>query len=160
MGTYIWFQGRIKVAGQVASLRIKKAIPIEDQLLWKFSTNDSKTKLRWEHSREFEYMGEMYDIIRWEKRGDTLWYWCYWDREETKLKKRLNFLMVKMMGPAPQSRNEGRQLTEFFRSLYFPFEKVTTDVVVFSKEKKELSPYLFSMVKYEIIPPSPPPEFS
>jgi hypothetical protein len=160
MGSYIWLQGRIELAGQAASLRIKKAIPVEDQILWKFSTSDSQTKLRWEHSREFEYKGEMYDIIRFDQRGDTVLYWCYWDREETRLKKRLNFLVVRMMGPAPQSNNEGRQLTEFFRSLYFPFEKDNNLIVGFSIEEKELRPYLFALLSSYIIPPSPPPEWS
>lgn len=159
MGSYIWLQGRIEVATQVASLRIKKAIPEADQILWKFSISDSQTELRWEHSREFEYRGEMYDIIRSDQRGDTMVYWCYWDREETRLKKRMNFLVFKMMGPSPQSRNEGRQFTEFFRSLYFPFEKVRNSIAGFSKEKRELRPYLFALLKSDIIPPSPPPEF-
>ncbi len=37
------------------------------------------------HVREFRYKGRMYDDVRLEVRGDTTWYWCVWDEEETKL---------------------------------------------------------------------------
>jgi len=149
-----------RVVRKSVKKRLIAGIAREELVLLKFSSRQKETLLNWEHSREFEYKGEMYDIIRFEQHGDTMWYWCYWDRQETKLKRKLDFLVVKMMGPAPQSRNEGRQLTEFFRSLYFPFENDNNPIVSFSKEEKVLRPFLFALLKRDIIPPSPPPEFA
>ncbi|TYP92015.1 hypothetical protein LX73_2258 [Fodinibius salinus] len=42
-------------------------------------------EFKWHESHEFEYQGQMYDIIRKEIHGDTIWYYCHWDKAETKL---------------------------------------------------------------------------
>lgn len=160
LASYAWLEGRITAAKVSSTIKIKKAIPPEDQILWKFSLEDAKTKLFWEHSKEFEYKGEMYDIIRSQQHGDTIWYWCYWDRKETKLKRELNILIVNRMGPGPQKRNEGRQVLEFFRALYFQVEPSTSDPIAFYKRINEFSAYKFNLLKREIIPPNPPPEYS
>lgn len=42
-------------------------------------------EFKWHEPHEFEYRGQMYDIIHQETHGDTIWYYCYWDQAETKL---------------------------------------------------------------------------
>ena len=139
---------------------MKKAIPEDEQLLWKFSTEDARHKLEWEHSREFEYKGEMYDVIRSETKGDSIWYWCYWDRKETKLKKEMNVLLVNLLGPGQQSKNEGRQLQDFFKSLFLPVVSIKQDLAAGNVHQHNLVPYHFSLHAFDRIPPVPPPELS
>lgn len=148
------------MAKDVAGYKIKRAIPQEDQLLWKFSANDAKTKLFWEHSREFEYKGEMYDVIRSETKGDSISYWCYWDRKETKLRKELNVLLVNLMGPCQQNKNEGRQLNEFFKSLFLPVSSIGQNLAVGQDHQRTMIPYNFSLHAFDRIPPVPPPKLS
>jgi hypothetical protein len=148
------------MAKDVAGYKIKRAIPQEEQLLWKFSTEDARQKLDWEHSREFEYKGEMYDVIRSETKGDSIWYWCYWDRKETKLRKELNVLLVNLMGPGQQNKNEGRQLNDFFKSLFPPASSVKQNLAMGFEHQQVLIPYTFSLHAFDRIPPVPPPEFS
>jgi len=158
LGTYAWLSGRVASAKDVAQVKIKKAIPPEDQMLWTFSLNDARTKLFWEHSREFEYRGEMYDVIRSETRGDSVLYWCYWDRKETKLKKQLNVLVMKMMGPGPQSRNHGAQINDFFRSLFFQDSTYGDQIAFYPPKDRCTTFYHFSLSLHDTIPLSPPPD--
>jgi hypothetical protein len=157
IGTYTWLKGRICAAQYLADFEIQKAMPHEDQLLWKFSIEDTRINLNWEHSREFEYKGEMYDVIRSETKGDSIWYWCYWDRKETKLRKELNVLLVSLMGPGQQSKNEGRQLNDFFKSLFLPVSSVRQSLVAGLDPQRDKIPYNFSLHAFERIPPVPPP---
>mgnify|MGYP003402136436 FL=1 len=148
------------MAKDMAGYKIRKAIPQDEQLLWKFSTEDAKLKLDWEHSREFEYKGEMYDVLRSETKGDSIWYWCYWDRKETKLWKELNVLLVNLMGPGQQNKNEGRQLNDFFKSLILPFSSIKQNLAEGHDHQQSMIPYNFSLHAFDRIPPVPPPELS
>ena len=147
-------------AKEVALVKVKKAIPPEDQMRWTFSLEDARTKLFWEHSREFEYKGEMYDVIRTDTKGDSVSYWCYWDRKETKLKKQLNVLVMKLMGPGPQSRNQGTQINDFFRSLFFQSSIYEDDIAFHAPQNRCYTAYQFSLSLHDSIPPSPPPDIS
>ena len=160
LGNYAWLKGRISNAKDMAGYKIKKAIPQDEQLLWKFSTEDARLKLDWEHSLEFEYKGEMYDVLRSETKGDSIWYWCYWDRKETKLRKELNVLLVNLMGPGQQNKNEGRQLNDFFKSLFLPVSSVKQYLAIGLDHQGDLIPYTFSLHAFDRIPPVPPPELS
>lgn len=160
LGNYAWLKGRISEAKDLAGYKIRKAIPQDEQLLWKFSMEDARLNLEWEHSREFEYKGEMYDVIRSETKGDTILYWCYWDRKETKLRKELNVLLVNLMGPGQHNKNEGRQLNDFFKSLFLPVSTVKQNLAAELDHQCDLIPYHFSLHAFERIPPVPPPELS
>ena len=157
LGTYIWFQGRIASARDVAALKIKKTIPPDDEILWKFSLADSKNKLEWEHSQEFEYNGEMYDVIRSEQKGDTMWYWCYWDRKETLLKKELNLLTLNLLGPGATHQNHGQRIDEFFKTLYPPELIGKTHLALQVPNSRCNTSYYFSLALHLTTPPAPPP---
>lgn len=62
-------------------------IDLKDLVLLKFTFNETQSLLKWEHSKEFEFNGIMYDIIRSESKNDSIFYWCWEDREETELNK-------------------------------------------------------------------------
>ncbi|MDP2238443.1 MAG: hypothetical protein Q8J88_18595 [Bacteroidales bacterium] len=45
------------------------------------------------HSKEFVYLGQMYDIVEQERVGNVTWYLVYPDKKETSLKKQMKNLM-------------------------------------------------------------------
>jgi hypothetical protein len=63
-------------------------------VLLTFSRKDSKA-LRWEHSREFEYKGHMFDVVSKKESGDSITYYCFADEKENKVKKKWNRLLGK-----------------------------------------------------------------
>jgi hypothetical protein len=110
-------EGQIRMAKQTASIKIERELPTEETILWKFTHTEAATKLRWKHAREFEYQGEMYDIIRSETIGDTMLYWCYHDRKETKLRKDLSVLLKSFVHKDPQHAKQQTHITTFITSL-------------------------------------------
>ena len=160
VGSYAWLKSRIALAKDGAKIKISKYVPKDDQVIWKFTTADAETKLDWEHSREFEYKGQMYDVIRSEMRGDTMWYWCYWDRKESDIKKQINELAVYLMGPGQDSRHTGRFITDFFGTLFFPVQQQENNFVLDIQSSRCLTPYTFPLSLYYAAPPAPPPWWS
>ncbi|MDZ7846951.1 MAG: hypothetical protein U5L96_09340 [Owenweeksia sp.] len=95
----------------------------EELVLLKFTEEESQTELRWEHSKEFEYKGQMYDIVEKSIQGDTIYYWCWWDHEETKLNKQLDGLLANVLGNNPQRQEKKSQLADFFKKLFHESKK-------------------------------------
>ncbi len=89
----------------------------EELVLLKFSKKEIQTELRWEHSKEFEYNGQMYDIVSKEIKGDSIFYRCWWDYEETELNKKLK----KMVAIAFDQDEENRETQEIFYSYLWSF---------------------------------------
>ena len=87
---------------QVELARVKREadrhiadIRTEDGLvLLTFTLREARTKLRWEHPREFEYRRQMYDVVRTRTEGNHVHYWCWWDKEETRVKREMEALLL------------------------------------------------------------------
>lgn len=74
-------------------------------------TAEEKKQLRWEHSKEFEYNGEMYDVVESKSENGKITYWCWWDNEETNLNRRLNNLLARALHDTePSSSTKNAQL--------------------------------------------------
>jgi hypothetical protein len=98
--------------------RMIKGIDKDELVLLKFTEEDSQKKLLWKHSKEFEYKGQMYDIIETKIIGDTIYYWCWWDHEETNLNKQLTELVANSLGKDPLNKEKQKQLDNFYKTLY------------------------------------------
>lgn len=130
----------------------------EELVLFKFTEEETQTKLRWEHSSEFEYEDNMYDIVGKEIKGDTTYYWCWWDHEETMLNRQIDDLTANVFGSSPQKKKRQEKLVEFYKNLYcnsystssFPVKEIKTNIHIHS--------YCYSTIYYS--PPVPPPRFS
>lgn len=116
--TSLYFKVYKKQVKREVKRKIIAGINKEELVRLKFSEVEKQTKLRWEHSREFEYGGEMYDIVLSEVKGDTTYYWCWRDDEETKLNEQLSELLAVAMNNEPQSRESHDRLFKFWESLY------------------------------------------
>lgn len=88
-------------------------------LVWTFSAADAQNLLRWEHSREFEYRGQMYDVVKIEARGDSLVYHCWWDRAESNLNQQIKELVQKTLNTNPLHQKNQERLAQFYQSLYW-----------------------------------------
>ena len=130
---------------------------IEPDVLLKFTPVQS-AQLAWEHDREFMYQGMMYDIICSEMFNDTIWYWCHLDIKESTLKRKLNNLLVNGVDSAPLNQDHNKQLTHFFKTLFFVSSKAATTAYLSSSQE-----ILFAYADQHYVspgssPPAPPPE--
>lgn len=129
----------------------------DELVLFKFTDAEKENDLRWEHSKEFEYKNEMYDIVETEFKGDTTYYWCWWDYEETKLNKQLDGLLAFAYKKDTRTNNNQKVLQAFYKSLYFSDSKLAG---LFYLERTNLIyPSQTDCFESHITaPPVPPPE--
>jgi len=104
----LWLQWKIDgVKAQVES-HIISTVSEDKLVLLKFSKEESEMLVRWEHPREFEYKRQMYDVVRKKTVGDTIYFWCWWDREETQLKREMERIASRFLGAFPEQKVEER----------------------------------------------------
>lgn len=85
----------------------------------KFSNKEIKTKLMWEHSKEFEYRGVMYDVVESNSHGDSTYYWCWEDTRETELNIILNRLASNAVDANKKVNDNLKLLSSLLSSLYY-----------------------------------------
>jgi len=130
----------------------------EELVLLRFSQEETKTQLRWEHSREFEYQGQMYDIVRTEQRGDTILYYCWWDREETALNNEITRLTANVLNNNPEQQSQQERLFSFLKTLYNScIAGWHLFLIIECTERITADPNVYQP-RPTLSPPAPPPE--
>lgn len=158
-GTYGWLKMEKRKVKKTIKWRMIAGMDKSELVLLKFTNEEAETQLEWEHSREFEYNGQMYDVVEKSVHGDTIWYRCWPDDEETKLNLQLNELVASAMGKNPVNKDSRDRLNNFLKSLYC---SDSSDKNLLANNAKKISPFHFSS-DYSSIrfsPPAPPPEIA
>jgi hypothetical protein len=157
LGTYIFLQyNRIEIRKEIAA-KIYSGPDKKDLVLLKFTIEESETKLNWKHAGEFEYRGQMYDIVEKRQKGDSIWYSCYNDIKETRLNNELARLVNRTLGHDPYQKSQTDKLTDFFKTLF------QQDAFIWKPYASLYSNFnfLFFIFYYSSLsfsPPSPPPK--
>ena len=125
--------------------------------LLKFTKEESVTNLRWKHAKEFEYKGEMYDVVVKEVVEDTIHYWCWWDHEETKLNKQLAQLVNEALTTNPQKKEKEERLISFYKSMFWA-DIFSCDLTALIPESQSESFHLISFSAISFSPSTPPPK--
>lgn len=136
--------------------RLMESEPDEAFVRLSFTKEESQTLLRWEHAREFEYRGEMYDLVRTETRNDSVFYTLWWDHDETDLNRKLAALTKTRQGESAPPKE--RQLIDGFQVFPpSPFSEVPRILAQSEKRSYHHSEWFSSV--YPAVD-SPPPERS
>jgi len=118
MVTYLWSYHQKKEVKHLVKWEIIQGIDKSELVLIHLSKAEANDKLEWEHSKEFEFEGEMYDVVEVEENVDSIKYWCWWDHEETKLNKELAELVNSLLGAQPEKKEKEQKLISFYHSLF------------------------------------------
>lgn len=156
-GTYIILQyNKNKVKHEIAGM-ISNGIDKKDLILLKFTRKETETRLNWKHPGEFEYNGEMYDIVEKHQEGDTIFYNCYKDHKETRLVNEIERLVTRAMGQYPGQRSQTDKIVDFFKTAYrqdvFTWKPLSPQATIFN-----FSFFIIHYSSFAITPPSPPPK--
>jgi len=120
-GTYVVFKHyQYKIRKEVKR-KIKKGVEEKDLVLLKIPKNleeSNNQKFNRIHSKEFSYLGEMYDIVRQAEYADTTYYWCIWDKEETALFAQLEDNFNKIWNTNPLKQNTSELALNFIKSFF------------------------------------------
>lgn len=155
---YAWLKYEKKQLKRSIKREIIAGLDRKDLVFLGFSKKEATEKLRWEHAKEFEYQDQMYDVVEREEHCDSVFYWCWWDHEETSLNQQLSSLLAQAWGHHPQKQEHHKKLLSVFKHIYSPqqnsqsasFYTYTSNTLKNTECKDILSPI------YNI--ESPPPE--
>jgi hypothetical protein len=120
------------------AVKWRMAAGLSDEQLTRlvFAKKDLQTALRWEHEREFEYGGEMYDVVRREERGDSVALFCWHDREETVLNTTLRERVFQVLHHDPTRQERQQTLVFFFKTLFWEKPERPVFLPVFEKNER------------------------
>jgi hypothetical protein len=161
LGTYTWLQYKKHETKEMVKRQILTQVDKKELVTIKLTHAEAKTELRWEHDSEFEYKGQMYDIVETQTNGDSISYICWWDHAETALNVQLHEIVEKTFGNDPQNNQKQDELKDFYKSLYFaPYPTPHFSLpIIYCQYKKQscfyLEPIYLSLYH---TPLSPPPE--
>jgi hypothetical protein len=122
--TYLWLHQRKKAVKKEIKWKMIAGLDKKELVYFIFSKEDIETKLRWEHSKEFEYQHQMYDVVEKKITNDSVHLWCWWDFKETKLNKQLQHLLTVAFQNDPKTNQKKDQAFGFYQLLYFQSEFV------------------------------------
>ncbi len=137
-----------------------EGIPKDELVQFTFAKNDTVTLLDWKHDMEFEFQGEMYDIVTRYYTADSVKYDLWWDHKETVLNRKLGRLTNSLINQNPQEQSKSGYLNFVIRSMVCLDEQIVLEVPF--QQEEQSSPYYnkaFSLIKRGTQPLSPPPRF-
>lgn len=102
--TYLWPHIQKALIKKEVKAKLIAGIDKSELTHLTFSKSQIETELRWKHSKEFGYKGEMYDVIETEICCDSIRYVCWHDKAETELNKRLQTLIAQATSGTPEHR--------------------------------------------------------
>lgn len=137
--------------------KIIEGLQKEELVLIKITAEEEKEELHWEHSKEFEYKGEMYDVVEKKHFGDSSYYWCWWDHKETALNKKLSSLVDSFLGNSQQRDKNKEKVIDFYSSLFFEYPLKQPHPNVEFVQKTETN-YILIYLGRNIPPITPPPQ--
>ena len=154
--TYLHLQ-KYRITEKVSRLLVSK-LDREDLILFKFEASEIESEINWENETEFAYDGQWYDVMEAALVGDTMYYWCWWDCEETELNKRIRDLVAQVLHQDPQRKQNQEHAFNFFKSLYC---NGYGNFSVLLKATPYRNPDSFAFVsKVFYPPPFPPPRMA
>lgn len=157
--TYVYLRYQKKKVKSEVKAEIFAGIPRDKLVLLKFTKPQEKIELDWEHSKEFEYRGEMYDVVESEIKGDTTYYLCFEDKKETKVKNHIRQLVADIVNSNPQNQENGRRILNFFKSLYHS-DVTEINIPIFRKTADDFYYKMNLIISDKESPPAPPPKIA
>ena len=155
--TYVILKIQKKQVRREVKWKMIAGIDREELELIKLTKQEAQEDLRWEHSKEFEYNGEMYDIVETIEKGDSIFYWCWWDYEETQLNKQLDSVLALAYKKDHRSHRNQERMAVFYKSVYF-FDSHEIKLAEATELENPPVGYFRIFQSHSLSPPVPPPE--
>lgn len=157
--TYLYLNHQRYQIKREVKWKIIEGIDKSELVLIKLTKSEAKEKLDWEHSKEFEYLGEMYDVVEFEETTDSVKYWCWWDHEETALNQDLAQVVNNLIGNHPDKKEKEEKLITFYQSL-FSEKAFQWNALQFAGISDQNTFYQFSLTTNIKNIPTPPPKLT
>jgi hypothetical protein len=131
----------------------------EDQLVtFRFALSDTAKLLDWEHANEFEYKGEMYDVVRRAYTSEFVTYHLWWDHKETALNKQVDLLAQSIFNNQSNKQKTADHISFLLHQLMVNDSRLLTSKLITAK----LNHAFAYFNNYSSVPKnssSPPPKY-
>lgn len=107
---------------------IKSGVPEKDLVSFGFHIsviNTGANDFRWIKKNEFRYKDEMYDIVKTEYRGDSVYYKCIHDLKESKLFSNFDRYLIDLLKSDSSKKNEFLSLFNYLNTFYLPVQPIS-----------------------------------
>lgn len=121
---FIFKMEQYKVRKEIKTA-IKQGVP-EHELTVIRVDESNKWELKWIEGHEFRYKGRMYDVVRSERNGSVITYYCVHDKQEEKLFNHLDELVNRKMGNEQERDHIPYQVLRFDGTLSLRKELLTS----------------------------------
>ncbi|MBN8684834.1 MAG: hypothetical protein J0L99_19450 [Chitinophagales bacterium] len=120
-GSWLCLQQALKTQRRTVKYQLLQGLDRDQLQMFAFSKNDAARVLHWEHTREFEYQGQRYDVAEQRESSDSLYLLCLWDSRESQIHQQIKSLLSAALADAPlQHSAAGKQVLHFFKTLFLP----------------------------------------
>lgn len=153
---YLWLQYQKAIVKHAVKERLLENLEANELVLLKFTVAESTSKLAWEHSKEFEYNDQMYDVVETKIIGDTIYYWCWWDHAETKLNLQLSQLVNSAFHSDPQNQEKQQWLISYYKTWYVLgnfYPKLSPPVLTHQQPIEYIKLYFLASGQHTVPPP-------
>ena len=120
-GTYLYLSLQQKAIQEAVQRKLEEGIHVNELVKLTFLKKEIPRLLKWEHGKEFEYNGQMYDVVEVTDVGDSLQYRCWWDKAETAIKKNKQKLLHAGIDTSNPKKHISLTFSDFYKSIYFIF---------------------------------------
>lgn len=121
-------------------------------------TNDSDDIL-WHHHDEFEFKGNMYDVISIDSQKDSVVYLCFLDEKESKVNINIDQLAKSIWSHSPLSNDFETKLVDFIQKVFPPQHNLGFPISILETHDTCLDK-IFGLSEGIKVVFSPPPECS
>ncbi len=155
--TVVWLQHHKQLVKKAVKKQMIAGLDPSELVVLKFSKEEAKTALDWEHAKEFEFGGQMFDVVETEEKSDSVFYRCWPDEAETKLNQTLAEIVGGTWEKHPRKRQGEQRLLDFFKT-YFCTENAVCQLQLIDYKLVYLNLFFFfDLPKGASESPSPPP---
>ncbi len=154
-GTYLYLSLQQKIIQEAVKRKLEERIPSNELVKLTFSTSEINKVLRWEHDKEFEYNGQMYDVVEVTDVGDSLQYLCWWDKAETATKKNKQKLLHAGIDTSNPAKHIPFTFSDYYKSIYFIFNPFNGGETTENGHNKPITRSLFTdiLLVHSLSPP-------
>lgn len=132
----------------------------DHELIFLVFTDQELAQIKWEHDKEFEWNGEMYDVASVGEKEGQKGYWCYKDHKDTRINLQKESLTLNAMSNHPDKEGQESQLQSQFK-IHLDIPKDTALMSAIEINHQSIHDWTTSwQAQSSPTPTSPPPDFS
>jgi hypothetical protein len=135
--------------------RINRGIPQHQQVIFRFGVEDYRDKssqINWKDKDEFRLDGKMYDIIKKETSGDSVYLYCIIDREESDLYS----ILDKLIEDDSENSDKENRINNYF-SHFYSYSPQNNFHKIYQSENRYFGRIVISLLEGDLSLGTPPP---